>query len=448
MPAHYSDPPCPVKGSYYKTTDAQSKLLNALDTDKPDKRTRELEKGRARVTEAIAKNKQDKSPLAWYTLAQIYLYQGDVAGADSALRHTAELAPKCAPPIEVLRYSIWAPLINAGAEFSKAGASDSALALFQQAAAIDPDKPQALVNAGVILANHGKTDSAIVYFQQAAVVAERVGMEEERNQATFNLAAMLQQANRHQEAAVALEKYLGWKPEDADAKRALAVSYRATGRTEKAAQLDTHLVTAGDSGGSGSGAGAPPAAADVMQAGVDYYNQKDWARAAQAFETALAAEPYNRDAVWALANSYLALRDADHLLPVGERLVAIEPMHVDALKLLGAGYRLAKREKDALGVAERLLGLPVDVVVDSFVVKTDTVTLAATATGRAAQTMTGKPVVPAVADLMFEFLNAQGGVVVAHDAELPPLKSGETTKIAVRAPGKGIVGYRYRKKQP
>jgi tetratricopeptide (TPR) repeat protein len=90
------------------------------------------------VVEAMEKNKQAKSSAAWFALARIYLYQGDLVGADSALRFAQEISPKCAGTLEGLPYQIWMPLVNAGVDFAKAQSNDSALAVFQQAAAIYP----------------------------------------------------------------------------------------------------------------------------------------------------------------------------------------------------------------------------------------------------------------------------------------------------------------------
>lgn len=436
MPASYSDPLCQLKGKHYKITDALIHLHEALATDEADKRARELDKGKQRLLEAIAKNKQDKSSTAWYTLAQIYLYQGDVSGADSALRHTESISPKCATPVEALRESIWVPLINAGAEFTKSGANDSALALFQQAAAIFPARPQAILSAGVILANGGQTDSAIVCFQRAAEAAERGNFTDERNQATYNLAAMLQQAERHQEAATALERYLTWFPGDENAKRALAVSYRATGRTEEARALEGHV-----------GASEEATPEDAMRIAINLYEEKKYAEAVQAFERARAASPYSRDAVFGLAAAYQALDDGPMLVETARQLLEFEPLSAEALRLLGSGYKLSKRPDQAVEAAKQLVGLVTSVAIDQFTTSADRATLTATATGRAAETVAGKPVPPAAAQLVFEFVDSTNSVVASDEVLVPALTRDETFAIAVQGRGEGIVGWRYRRNE-
>jgi tetratricopeptide (TPR) repeat protein len=443
MPGSYSDPLCELKGTHYKTTAAIENLKNALEATDTAKRTRELAKGREVLLDAITKNKQGKSSTAWFTLGRIYLYQGDVVGADSALTHAQEISPKCAGTFQGLRYQVWLPVMNAASEFAKANRNDSALALFRQAAAIDPSNPQAAMGAGVILANGGQTDSAIADFQSVARLAERARMLELRNQATLNLALMLQRANRHPAAVAAFEQYLGWMPNDVEAKRALAVSYRATGEKEKAERLDQVLLQG--SGGSKAGGGPPADPDEAMRVGITYYNEKQWAEAARAFELAVAAAPYNRDALYALSNSYLALEDGPKLVQAAEKLVTIEPLNLDALKLLGAGYRKTNQSREALQVAERIFGLGVDVAIQGFTVSADTVTVTGTATGRAAQTAKGKAIPPAATALEFEFLDGKGNVVDSASAQIPALKPSVSAPVSIRTVGKGIVGWRYRR---
>jgi tetratricopeptide (TPR) repeat protein len=433
MPAAYSGPLCELKGE--GADESLIHLREALNADQPDRRAHELDKGRESLVNAIVKDKRDKSSTAWYTVAQIYLYQGDVVGADSALRHVQEISPKCAQPLEALRYMIWAPLINAGADFAKAGANDSALALFQEAAAIYPEKPQAALSAGVILANGGQTDSAIVYFERAAAAAERANLVEERNQATRNLAAMLQRAERHQEAAAALERYLEWQPDDEEVKRGLAFSYRALGRTDEARALEGQL-------------GAAPTATseDALHAAVNLYQEHKYAEAAEAFERVRAAAPYSREALLGLAASYQELNDGPKLVEAAGKLVEREPLSVDALRLLGVGYQLTKQSDQAVETAKRLVGMVTSVAVQRFTASADSATFTATATGRAAETIAGKPIPPAATALVFEFVDSQGNVVFAEDVQIPPLKPNEAFLLTVQGHGKGIVAWRYRRK--
>ena len=85
------------------------------------------------------------------------------------------------------------------------------------------------------------------------------------------------------------------------------------------------MLAAGGSTSTHSSAGGPSAAAaDAMRVGVTYYNEKKWAEAAQAFERAVAAQPFSRDPLYNLAATYLAMNDGAKLVPAAEKLVTME----------------------------------------------------------------------------------------------------------------------------
>jgi tetratricopeptide (TPR) repeat protein len=444
MPSKYTAPACGLKAGHFKVSSGATYLKTGIETPIQENKARALTSGQKVLIEAIQKNGQDKNPAAWYYLGRIYLQQGDIQGADTALTKAETLAPACKQDISATRYSVWPTLVNAGISFAKEQKNDSALALFRQANTIYRDKPQAYSAAAVILANAKQDDSAIVYLQKAAEIATAANMAEDRNQATFNLAAVLQRSNRNEEATAALERYLGWVPNDIEAKKALATLYRATGKVDKAKALDQELLAT-------PGAGQAPGASavgtqDINNIGVNLYNEKKYAEAAAAFEKALAAEPYNRDALSNLSNTYLALKNGPKLLTTADRLVAIEPMNETSLKLLAEGNKQSKKIDTAVKIAEKVLALPVNVEVTNFAPSGSGAKLTATATGRQAQTISGKAIAPAPVTLVFEFLNAQGSPVATQEAAVPALTAGATHEIQLEGQGGGIAAWRYKRK--
>ena len=66
----------------------------------------------------------------------------------------------------------------------------------------------------------------------------------------------------------------------------------------------------------------------------------------------LATEPYNRDALYGLANAYVGLK-SPKLADAAARLVAIEPLNDDAVRMLANGQRMAKKESAANKTAVR-----------------------------------------------------------------------------------------------
>jgi tetratricopeptide (TPR) repeat protein len=444
LPSRYLPPTCGLKAGHFKVSSGATYLKTGVETEVPANKTRVLASGQKILLEAIQQNGQDKNPAAWYYLGRIYLQQGDLAGADTAFTKAEALSPACKQDISAQRYNGWVPLVNAGINFAKEQKNDSALALFREANTIYRDKPQAYSAAAVILANNKMDDSAIVYLQKAADIATAANMAEDRNQATFNLAAVLQRQNRNEEAAAALERYLGWVPNDVEAKRALAGIYRATGKLDKAKALEAQA-------GVGPAAAAAPAAGTgqgaAMNAAIALYNAKKYDSAATAFEQVVAAEPYNRDALYGLANSYIGLKKGAQLAQTATRLVAIEPLNDDVLRMLATGQRMAKKEALANKTAMQVIAMPVSIAVKEFAPAADGASVKATATGRDAQNSRGKPIVPKPITVIFEFLDSKGTVVGNQEIQVPALKTGETHPIEAKAQGTGISAWRYKTPQ-
>jgi tetratricopeptide (TPR) repeat protein len=445
LPSKYTPPSCGLKAGHFKVSSGATYLKTGIETGVPANRARVLSSGEKVLLEAINQSGQEKNPAAWYYLGRIYLQQGDIVGADTAFTKAEALAPACKKDISDVRYAGWVPLVNAGINFTKAQKNDSALVLFRQANTIYRDKPMAYSAAAVILANNKMDDSALVYLQKTIDIATAANMAEDRNQATFNLAAVLQRENKNEEAIAALERYLGWVPGDIEAKKALATLYRSTGKVDKAKALEQELL-ATPGAGQGTGGAAAVGTEDINNIGVNLYNEKKYAEAAAAFEKAVAVEPYNRDALSNLSNTYLALKNGPKLTATAERLVAIEPLSENSLKLLGEGNRQSKKIDNAVKIAEKVLALPINVEVTNFAPTGKGAKLTATVTGRPAQTPAGKPLPAAPMVLVFEFLDPKGTPVTSQEAQIPALAAGATHEITLDAQGAGIDAWRYKRK--
>jgi tetratricopeptide (TPR) repeat protein len=440
MPSKYTPPTCGLKAGHFKVQSGATYLKTGIETEIPENRERALTNGKKVLLEALTQNQQEKNPALWFYLGRIYLQQGDIVGADTALTRAEALSPGCKKDISDVRYLGWVPLVNAGIEFTKAEKNDSALALYRQANTISRDKSLGFLNAGVIFANTGQVDSAISYFQKTSEIAERTNAVEDRNLATRNWGALLQRAGRHQEAVPVLEKYVGWVPGDVDVKRALATSYRATGQTDKALAIEKEVGAAPAAAGP-----AASAAGAQMNTAIALYNEKKYGEAATAFEKVLTTEPYNRDALYGLANAYIGLK-SPKLADAATRLVAIEPLNDDAVRMLANGQRLAKKETLANKTAVQLIGMPTTIKVTQFAPTAEGATITGTATGREAQTAQGKPVTAKPYTLVFEFLDGKGAVLANQEAQVPALKSGESQPVSVTAQGAGITAWRYKQK--
>jgi tetratricopeptide (TPR) repeat protein len=421
-------------------------LKTGIEADVTENQKRALDSGEKVLLEAMRQNNQAGNPAAWYYLGRIYLQRGDIYGADSALTRSEKLAPDCAKEIDGYRRNAWVALIKGGNGFEEQKNLDSALVLYRQAGVVYRKSPIAFYQAASVFNEQGATDSAAAYYGRAVAASGNATDSTEqkiRNRSAFNHGALLLNAQKHAEAAAAFEQYLKWVPSDVEAKRGLAAAYRGQGQADKAQALEQEIVAAG---GSAGGAGAGAGSADLMNVGVNLYNDKKFAEAAEAFAKVSEAEPYNRDALFNLANTYLALKDGAKLLATAQRLVAIEPMNENSLKLVGEGHKQAAQVDEAVKVAEQVLALPVDIRVTDFGTGANAATLTATATGREAQTPAGKPIPAAPVTLAVEFLDAKGAVVAGQDVAVPALEAGKSQELKAAGQGAGIVAWRYKRK--
>jgi tetratricopeptide (TPR) repeat protein len=448
MPSTYQAPECGLKSNHFKVSSGASYLKTGIENDVPENQQRSLENGRRVLVEAMQQNGQDKNPAAWYFLGRIYLQQGDLIGADTALTRAEQLAPACEKEISAYRQNAWVALIQGGNTFEKQKNLDSALALYRQAGMILHKSAIPYYQAANVYNDKKEADSAAVYFGKAVAAAANATDTTEvniRNRSAFNQGALLLNSRKYPEAIKAFEQYLQWVPNDTEAKRGLAGAYRGAGDVAKAQALEQQIVAAGGTPG-GPAEGAGTGTQDLMNIGVNLYNEKKYADAAAAFEKVAQAEPYNRDALFNLTNTYLALKDGPKLLATAQRLVALEPMNENALKLVGEGYKQSKKVNEAVSTAEKVLALPIDVKITEFAPTASGATLTGTATGRQAQTAAGKPIPPAPLTLSIEFLNAGGGVVASQDVQVPALQPGASQELKAAGQGQGIVGYRYKQK--
>jgi tetratricopeptide (TPR) repeat protein len=447
MPATYMPAQCKIKPGHFKVASAAGYLKAAIETDVPESKTRILGQAEKVDLEAMQQNGQEKNPAAWYYLGRVYLQQGNLYPADSALTKAEQLAPDCAQDIAGYRRSAWVALVKAGTKFEEDKNADSALVMYRQAGAIYRGSPIAFYQTAAILNDKGQTDSAAYYFGLAAAVVSTDTTDiKVRDRSTFNQGALLLNGKKYDQAAVVFEQYLKRAPKDIEAKRGLAAAYRGSGKIEQAQALEKELVAAGGAPGA---AGAPTAGAasqDLMSAGVNAYNDKKYADAAAAFEKLVAAEPNNRDALYNLSNTYLAMKNGPKLAATAVKLVAIEPLSETALKLQGEGYKQSAKVDDAVKTAEQVLALPADVKASDFEATASGANLTLTATGRAAQTPTGKTIPAAAIPIVVEFLGGTGTVVATQESQVPPLAAGASQEIKIAGQGSGIAAWRYKRK--
>jgi tetratricopeptide (TPR) repeat protein len=426
------------KNKHFKVSSGTTYLSSAISTASAEQVPAVLNNGKTVVLEAIKDEGQVNAPSAWFALGRIYLFQGDVVGADSALRKAEALAPDCAEEIRGLRRTAYAPVANEAVQAIQAGDTAAALTGFRTASVLYPTSAFAPYNLGSIYSQRNP-DSAIAYFKAAASVTPFDSTEAKiARQAQYNLGVMQLNAGKVADAASTFEAYVQANPGDENAKLALARAYRAAGQADKARALDAQTGTTSASG--------PVADAD-LGAAFEAYKAKDYAKAAELFEKVIAREPDNVAALQSQAVSYLALKDGPRLAKAAGRLSELEPMNRYALEMVRESWRLQKDPAKATAAAEKILGLRTGVVVTGLSLGAASATLTGTATGfEALDPKSGKALAPAPATLTFEMLDKGGAVVASQDVSIPALAKDATHDFTVEARGEGIVNYRYRVK--
>ncbi len=430
---------CELKKGNYLVSSGSTYLKSGTETGVDENKHRLFGDAKRVLTEAILEKGQEKNAAAWYYLGRAYLALGDIGGLDSAFARAEALAPECRDDIGFYRRGAWVALVNPGVEFLQADNVDSALALFRLANQVFHDAPNALYNTAVIHANAQRPDSAIVYFRKAATTAAKdsTKFKDDRNQATFNLAVILQNQGRHQEALEAFSQYVRWVPDDTNGRRGLAISLRAVGKADSAAVIEKAIV---------SSAGEDVSTNDLMSLGISFFRDQKYAESAKAFAQVVEREPYNRDAVFNLANAHLGASDGKGLIAAGTKLLVLDPMNESSIKLLAQGHQMEKDTETTIKLYTDLEALPVSVTVDTFLVNDAGARLTGTVTGRQARTADGRPIKAVAVTLVFELVDSTGAAVATKEFALPVLAKDATRQIRLEAATPSAVGWRYRRK--
>ena len=432
---------CRLSGGDFRLTGATTKLSSALENHVLQNKRRLLTEGRDLTLQSI-QGGQAGSSKAWYYLARFYLQAGDLVGADSAFSKTIALAPTCQAEVEVYRLRAWSVLVSAAGTHRTANRGDSAVYLARQALIIEPNRPQAWYIIGAGFLEQQQNDSA-AYFLGRAVTApadSSTNAQSIRQAAAFQVGVIDYNKRDFQGAARNFGEAVRLKADDADAKRNLAAALRQAGMADSAAKIEQSMM------GAEAGSDAGLSVGQLSDIGVAQYNAHDYPAAAATFEKILAAEPFNRDALFNLAQSYSGANNYDKLLETALRLRVMDPLSFSALQLVGMAYRGKHDQAKMLETATALGGATVDVQVTGFTPTATGATLTLKAYGRDGRDINDRPVRAVAIPVVFEFLNKDGAVVGTAEAVVPALAKDVTQDVPVTAVGAGITAWRYHRK--
>ncbi len=208
----YKPPACSAdKGKQFNVSSGYTYLKSAIESKNDPKPL--LASANRVITEAIITDGQDKAASAWYGLGWVDLFQGDVAGADTALARAEKLGPDCKAEIDKLRRIAYAPIANSGVSALQDGDTTAALKFLQQAHKLRPAAAFPPYYIGVIYADRGQNDSALAYFAKVASGTSTDSNDVKlRSRAVYAQAALLINSGKAAEAVPMLEQYVKANP--------------------------------------------------------------------------------------------------------------------------------------------------------------------------------------------------------------------------------------------
>lgn len=339
LPAGLLAQDCADKGNQH-TRGADVELSYAARRDDPQPKEKRYERALEKLEPALA----DDEPLARaYLLASLsYLGLRDHAGADSMLTKLQAAAPACTDLVQETRFNAWVPLYNQGINFLRAAEQDQALAAFLSANVIYSDA-RSLTNAANIYQQRGDSETAIELYRQAL---EAGGDPDMTRAASINLAELLRQQGKNDEALAIYSAYAEAHPDDVLGRLNYAIALMDAGDSDAAQQMFADLVGRDDL-----------SFRQWSQVGIGLYRAQNFEQAAVAFQRAHEINPLNKETLENLANTYYQSENYTDLLPLATMLVSRYPYESVNYNLLANAHREMDDADAALEVLQRRDGL-------------------------------------------------------------------------------------------
>jgi tetratricopeptide (TPR) repeat protein len=381
-----------------------------------------------------------------------------LTAADSAFDAVERTGPGCAAETADYRRPAWAPLVNAAAELINNDQLDSAEKLIKRADVIYQASPHSSYFSAIIAQKRNDLPGAIAANKKTLdmITAEQAAKDEGtgqiRNQVMYNYAVLLaaqadkqsgdQQKTTAREAVTAYKTFIEAYPTDDQ-------------RTSAQAGMGRMLATLGDTAAVATVFGemvAEPSKytdSQLLEGGTNAFNARRYDDAAKLFEAVLQRNPYYRDALFNLANTYWSKQDWPKMMPVAKRLSQVDPHNADAWQLLAIAYKgrgdVAKAAKNlaleramydtAVKHVERKNALTSHVAFTQFSHDGANHTLRGTVENTSAKAATYT--------VRFEFLDKDGTAVTAKEVTVGPVEPKKTAPFAVEVNQTGIVAFRY-----
>ncbi|MEJ7811275.1 MAG: tetratricopeptide repeat protein [Gemmatimonadaceae bacterium] len=375
------------------------------------------------------------------------------AAIDSAFSAVDAAKPECMRETADLRKQIWTPAINAAGKFMNEDKLDSAEVAIKRAQSAWSGSALPTYYMAVIAQKRNNLPAAALAYKRTVdqltpeAVARDSSMLKIRQTSLYNYALITQneadamsgdaKTAKMKEAAAAFRTYVDTYPGGervTEARTGLARALGGAGDTAAVAGVYAAMVQ------------DPSKYTDIQlfEAGTSAFRANRRDDAAKLLEAGLAQNPYFRDALFNLANTYFASEQFDKMLPVAQKLVSVDPNNPDNWRLVAGAFQGMSRKAGAA-----LKKAQTDSVI-KYVERSQKTAVRMSFTGfqhaGANHTLTGSAenTTDAAGNyvIKFEFLDKTGNVVASREAAVSvPPKSKKEFRVEVSQAG--VVAFRY-----
>lgn len=148
-----------------QTKDAEKFLGLAMMRQTPDQKRPLLEQALKPLQEAMAKNPDNAK--VWFMAGQVQVGLGNFLAADSAFKKAEQLYPAYSEDISGEREVAWVEAFNAGITLMDQKNNDEAIKQLEMAELMYPHRPEAKMNLGALYAAKNEPAKAIAAFEGA-----------------------------------------------------------------------------------------------------------------------------------------------------------------------------------------------------------------------------------------------------------------------------------------
>lgn len=374
------------------------------------------------------------------------------AAADSMWKVVEASSPACVTVGQQWRQQKpWLNVTNAAINALYSGKLDSAEYLANRALLLDRNAPYAYSVLASVAKNRKDYAAAAEYWKKTlAAAATDTAFNDVLERALYDIAATTtiraDAATGAEKKALAREAINGWN--------ALFAKSTNDVQTGAAVQNMARLyVIAGDSISMGR-IYAPMLAESarygentLMQAGVLAFQVKRHEDAARFFSVVLERNPFQRDALNGLANSYFLLNQYDKVFPLVARLTNLDPSNPENWMLNAYGYagllkntkagKLNKQYTDSLVYySDKAEKMAVKVAVTEFTRTADSTMLAGTIENKSTAAKTYP--------LTVDFLDLKGQVLFSETVSVGPVPVRGMKEFRIKSAKGGVTAFRYK----